>query len=416
MRSNSLAPNTQKTSLKARFLLSSLNALLLGSCFTVLLAGGSVWASPPSDAAKEEAAKVSIKDYLNENTAQGTVPAFGSDVSDLKDLFSKGQGNLLPPGGEKAEGCLSKDSMDCRAVQVIYDTHARPGWDESEYDAILSDRDHLLNKLPNLPSNGEEICETVTTVRPPQTDFAVCEETVAASTQSCFEGWIEKLDVSTLFACVARTGQKVRVECTADFVHTSQDYTCLQSPLQTCSVGEVVNVQSDYRYRCRTQKFLNKTYRCNRYLEVVGYAGCEAGSFFEAKSETSSHLGGDACNGGDVIELKYQCSQDLIPKIRLETNIKNEKNFSFEVQAADFESEHYFSNCRGIWKGKTRCTGVNCTSEIQMDIYVNPKNWKYSGSLKKTFSFQRNADSVTEDKWRVTCVSEDGTTIEERDE
>lgn len=399
-------------SLLTRLKLVSTFILLLTSAF-FLFHAGIVLATPATDAAKEEAAKVAIKDFLNENAAQSTIPAFGADVTELKDLFSKGQGNLLVPGGDKAEGCLSKNAPDCQAVQVIYDTHLRPGRDESEFDGILSDRDHLLQKVPSLPSGGDEICETVTTVRPPQTDFAVCEETQNASTQSCFEGWIEKLDVSTLFACVARTGQKLRVECLADYVHTSQDYTCLHAPLQSCSVGEVVSVQSDYRYRCRTQKFLNKTYRCNRYLEVVGYAGCQLGSFFEAKSETSSHLGQDACNGGDVIELKYQCSEDLIPKIRLETNVKNEKNFSFEVQASDFESEYLFSNCKGVWKGRTRCTGVNCTSEIQMDIYTNPKNWTFSGTLKKNFSFQRTTDSVSADKWRVTCVSEDGSVIEE---
>lgn len=84
----------------------------------------------------------------------------------------------------------------------------RPGWEESDFDNILADRDHLLNKVPDLPPNGGEICETITTTRPPQTDLAVCEETTVGSTaQSCFEGWTEKLDVSTLFECIARTGK-----------------------------------------------------------------------------------------------------------------------------------------------------------------------------------------------------------------
>lgn len=368
--------------------------------------------NPAMEAAKEEAAKLAIKDILTESSASQSVPNYGADVSHLKDLFSKGQGNLLIPGGDKAEGCLSQTSMDCRAVQVIYDTHHRPGWDESEFDKILGDREHLLGNLPQVPSNGQEICETVTTTRPPQTDFAVCEESEVGNTQSCFEGWAEKLDISTLFQCIARTGQKVRVECTSDYVQTAQDYTCLHAPLQTCRVGEEVKVQSNFRYQCKTQEFVDKTYRCNRYLEVVGYAGCELGKFFEAKSETSSHLGNDACNGGDIIELKYQCSTDLVPKLRLETNVKNSANFAFEVQAQDFSSEHYFSNCKGVWTGKTRCTGVNCTSEIKMDIYVKPGEWKYSGSLSKVFSFQKTADGVTVDKWRTSCVSEDGKTVE----
>ncbi len=388
---------------------------LICSALVVLLCA-QVWAydkQSAMDAAKEEAAKLSIKDILTESSAAGTVPEYGADVSELKDLFAKGQGNLLTPGSSKADGCLSQTSMDCRAVQVIYDTHSRPGWDESEFDNILADRDHLLNKLPEIPPNGGEICETITTTRPPQTDFAVCEEaTVGSTTSSCFEGWIEKLDVSTLFECIARTGKKLTVECLADYNETSQDYTCLHAPLQTCHVGETVQIQSSYQYLCKTQQFTQNTYRCNRYLEVVGYAGCEIGKFFEAASETSFSLGKDTCNGGDVIELKYQCSNDLIPKLRIETNVKNSANFGFDIQAADFQSEHYFSNCKGVWTGKTRCTGVNCTVEIKMDIYTRPGKWDYSGSISKRFSFQKNANDVSLDKWRTSCVSADGKVVE----
>ena len=171
-------------------MLSIFPRALISSALLMLLSSpaGAYDKQSAMDAAKEEAAKLSIKDILTESSASGTVPEFGSDVSELKDLFAKGQGNLLTPGSSKADGCLSQTSMDCRAVQVIYDTHSRPGWEESDFDNILADRDHLLNKVPDLPSNGQKICETITTTRPPQTDFAVCEETtVGSSTQTCFE-------------------------------------------------------------------------------------------------------------------------------------------------------------------------------------------------------------------------------------
>lgn len=129
-------------------------------------------------------------------------------------------------------------------------------------------------------------------------------------------------------------------------------------------------------------------------------------------SETSSSLGKDACNGGDVIELKYQCSNDLIPRLRIETNVKNSANFGFEIQAADFQNEHYFSNCKGVWTGQTRCIGVNCTVDIKMDIYTRPGEWDYSGSIQKRFSFQKNVNDISLDKWRTTCVSDDGKVVE----
>ena len=260
-------------------MLSIFPRALISSALLMLLSSpaGAYDKQSAMDAAKEEATSARAEQQQmkgqaavlkeQESSASGTVPEFGSDVSELKDLFAKGQGNLLTPGSSKADGCLSQTSMDCRAVQVIYDTHSRPGWEESDFDNILADRDHLLNKVPDLPSNGQKICETITTTRPPQTDFAVCEETtVGSSTQSCFEGWTEKLDVSTLFECIARTGKKLTVECLADYNETSQDYTCLHTPPQTCHVGEKLQIQSTYQYRCKTQQFEQNTYRCNRYL------------------------------------------------------------------------------------------------------------------------------------------------------
>ena len=54
-------------------------------------------------AAKEEAAKLNLKDYISEGGASQVVPEFGSDVSDLTALFEKGQGSLLNPGSQKAD-------------------------------------------------------------------------------------------------------------------------------------------------------------------------------------------------------------------------------------------------------------------------------------------------------------------------
>ena len=122
-------------------MLSTLPRALISSALLMLLSSSAVAYDKQSamDAAKEEAARLSIKDILTESSASGTVPEYGSDVSELKDLFAKGQGNLLTPGSSKADGCLSQTSMDCRAVQVIYDTHSRPDWEESDFDNILAD-------------------------------------------------------------------------------------------------------------------------------------------------------------------------------------------------------------------------------------------------------------------------------------
>ena len=134
-----------------------LHALISSALLMVLSSpAGAYDKQSAMDAAKGEAAKLSIKDILTESSASGTVPEFGSDVSELKELFAKGQGNLLKPGTSKADGCLSQTSMDCRAVQVIYDTHSSPGWEESDFDNILADRDHLLNKLPELPTTARK--------------------------------------------------------------------------------------------------------------------------------------------------------------------------------------------------------------------------------------------------------------------
>mgnify|MGYP000752272108 FL=1 len=79
-----------------------LHALISSALLMVLSSpAGAYDKQSAMDAAKGEAAKLSIKDILTESSASGTVPEFGSDVSELKELFAKGQGNLLKPGTSK---------------------------------------------------------------------------------------------------------------------------------------------------------------------------------------------------------------------------------------------------------------------------------------------------------------------------
>lgn len=144
------------------------------------------------NAAKDAAAGVSIKNILTTGSSTQTVPGYGSDVSELKNLFNKGQGDLLGPGQIKADGCLDKSSMDCRAVQVIYDTNSHPSWPESDFDQILGDRDHVLagaqKPHPDISDSNEIICETITTTTPPQYEYTACEETTGVITEQCFSG------------------------------------------------------------------------------------------------------------------------------------------------------------------------------------------------------------------------------------
>lgn len=389
---------------------------LVVSTLLALIASISLAATPGMEEAKEVASSFNAKDFINEG-ATTNVPSFGADVTDLKELFGKGQGNLLTPGASKAEGCLSQDSMDCRAVQMIYETNSNPKWPEKDFDDMLADRDHFMGNLGTLPPNAGvggsgTVCETITTTHPPLTDFAVCEESIqGVSTQSCIAGWVEKLDITTLFSCIARTGLKTTVQCSADYVNTSQNYTCTQAPSQTCSMGTKVQIDSQYLYGCKTQHFNNKTYRCNKVLSVVGYPGCQPGNFQSAKTEDHSGLGRDDCNGGDTLELKYQCSSDEVPTIRIETNVKNAANFGFEVKALSFYEDRKFSNgCRGVWSGTTKCTGVDCITTVNMDMYV--PNGSYSGSLRKEFAYKTYSHSGTRDQWTMTCVDAEGRTVE----
>ncbi len=368
------------------------------------------------DAAKEAASAVSVKDLLDSQNASSTVPGYGSDVSDLTALYNKGQGDLLGPGGIKAEGCLEKDTMDCRAVQVIYDTGTRPSWPESDFDDLLAGRDDVITNLPDripgLEGDGE-FCETITTVQPALHEYEVCEETSGGSTESCFSGWAEKLEVTTLFQCVNRTQSTKNVTCSRPFVTSIQNYSCVEAPRQTCAVGEVVSVDSRYAYQCETNFFQARTYRCNKVLEVSGVGGCEEGSFHEAEISDDDHLGRDNCDGGDKISLSYACSTDEVPTIRIATNVKGNPDFSFEVKQNDFVEERQFSNCLGRWTGKTRCSGVNCITEVTMDVHYKSGNgYKYSGSLSKTFAYQTYRHDREVDNWRVSCTLEDGYTLE----
>lgn len=357
--------------------------------------------------AKELANQFKGSSFVNSSGAESVVPNYNQDVSELEKLFSKGQGNLLAPGQIKADQCLDLTSPDCLAVQTIYDTSKRPGWDLSDLDSILADRDQLIGSVNKLPGNDNDVtCETITTTTPPQTQFATCEQMEGATPESCFNGWVEKLDVTTLFQCIKRSGQIKEVSCLADYVSNSADYLCTLAPQQTCSVGTVVDISSKYRYQCQQQHFSQKSYRCNKVLKIEGFAGCEPGSMQKAQS-SSDALGKDACNGGDTVELSYACSDQKVPLLRVETNVKGAANFGFDIQADHFEVEKTFSNCKGIWSGQTDCTGVNCTSRITMKVYYQKNGqFHYSGSLSKVFSYQTFSHDVLTEKWETTCASE----------
>ena len=246
------------------------------------------------NAAKDAAAGVSIKNILTTGSSTQTVPGYGSDVSELKNLFNKGQGNLLGPGQIKADCCLDKSSMDCRAVQVIYDTNSRPSWPESDFDQILGDRDHVLagaqKPHPDISDSNEIICETITTTTPPQYEYTACEETTGVITEQCFSGWTEQLEITSLFKCINRTGNVKNITCTNPYVSSVQNYTCLEAPRQSCQIGINIDVESEYVYQCSKQLIQAKTYRCNKVLSVVATPGCEIGKMQQAQAEDHSGL------------------------------------------------------------------------------------------------------------------------------
>lgn len=382
-----------------------------------IAANGKMNKEDAMNAAKDAAAGVSIKNILTTGSSTQTVPGYGSDVSELKNLFNKGQGNLLGPGQIKADCCLDKSSMDCRAVQVIYDTNSRPSWPESDFDQILGDRDHVLagaqKPHPDISDSNEIICETITTTTPPQYEYTACEETTGVITEQCFSGWTEQLEITSLFKCINRTGNVKNITCTNPYVSSVQNYTCLEAPRQSCQIGINIDVESEYVYQCSKQLIQAKTYRCNKVLSVVATPGCEIGKMQQAQAEDHSGLGTDECNGGDIVSLKYACSKDEIPSIRIETNVKNSANFGFEVKALDFDEEREFSNCKGRWTGKTRCVGSSCTTEVKMDVYYKKKNqFVRSGSLSKVFGYQTYSHGAEIDQWTMSCVLEESSTVE----
>lgn len=369
------------------------------------------------EAASDTAARVSIKDILSESSSAGTVPGYGSDVSEQTALFNKGQGDLLAPGKVKADGCLDKSSMDCRAVQVIYDTNSRPSWPESEFDDLLNNRDEVISGAqkphPDISEDSSVTCETITTEIPPQYEYATCEESNSVTTEQCFSGWAEKLEITTLFSCIKRTGAVKNITCSNPYVASIQNYTCLEAPRASCQVGISADVNAKHVYECSRQSVQAKTYRCNKVLSVVGTPGCEEGKYQEALSEDHSGLGSDDCNGGDIVKLRYACSKDEVPTIRIETNVKNAANFAFDVKALNFSEEREFSNCKGRWTGKTSCIGSTCTTDVKMEIFYKNKNqFVYSGSLSKVFGYQKYSLTSQIDQWKMTCELDEGATVE----
>ena len=66
---------------------------------------------------------------------------FVGDTSDLSSLRPEsGMGDLLTPGADKANGCLSKNDPECLAVQLVYQGGAnKPELSDEEKDKILGE-------------------------------------------------------------------------------------------------------------------------------------------------------------------------------------------------------------------------------------------------------------------------------------
>jgi conjugal transfer mating pair stabilization protein TraN len=361
-------------------------------------------------AAAKEAAKGNTTVSITQNAANtALVPGADSDVSDLEALFDKGQGNILAPGASETEKCLASSTETCQAVQVVLEAGSSPSWDERDFDDILAGKDSVIGAVEGLPAPDTGVaCETIKTEIPPQVQYATCDTREGLTKESCFSGWTQEVTFEALFTCIDRQVKTTYITCSEPYVASIQDFTCLEAPLAACTEGVEVDVTGDYLYECASQTYKKGTYTCNRVLAAVGYEGCTAGTYQTAEATDGSHLGKDPCDGGDSIYLSYACGDANPPTLRIETNVKNAANFGFEVASLDFEVERDFSNCRGKWTGKTRCSGVNCTSTVTMDVfYKKGYGVVYSGSLTKVFAFTTQTHDSDRDVWQDTCVGMD---------
>jgi conjugal transfer mating pair stabilization protein TraN len=360
-------------------------------------------------AAKDTAAGNSTVSLVQDASNTALVPGAGSDVSDLEALFEKGQGNILAPGAAETEKCLASATETCQAVQVVLETGSAPSWDEREFDSLLAGKDTVIGSVGGLPAPETGVaCETIKTEIPPQVQYATCDSREGAAEESCFSGWTQEVSFEALFTCIDRQVKTTYVTCNEPFVASVQNFTCLEAPLASCTEGASLLVESAFLYECAEQSYKKGSYTCNRVLTAVGYEGCAEGSFQKAEASDDEHLGKDPCNGGDAIYLSYACGDAEPPTLRIETNVKNAENFGFEVSSLDFEVERDFSNCRGKWTGRTRCSGVNCTSTVTMDVwYKRGYGTVYSGSLTKVFAFTTKTHDTERDVWQDTCVGID---------
>lgn len=289
------------------------------------------------NAAQQAASGVKPSAFITTESASNTVSGFGSDVSDIEKHFAKGQGDLLSPGGEKVAECLSGTSMECRAVQAVLDAGTHPCFPDTEFEDLLAGADFVKGETDKLPGDSSGVvCETITTTTPPSTEFQTCENTVNGKYENCFSGWSSSMEFETLFKCISRTQKVHEITCRNPYVTSVGEYTCVEAPRQSCTVGTEVSVKSDYVYRCQNQTYAKETYRCNKVLDVVGFGRCEPGKMQTAQVDDPSHLGNDPCDGGDMILAKFACSDAMPPLLRIETNVKNAANFGFDIPGDGF--------------------------------------------------------------------------------
>lgn len=320
---------------------------------------------------------------INLNSAKQTIPN-ASNKPPEADYFQDGQTVPAPAGSNKITTCRSSDTIECEAVNfVAQNPSVRP-------QIHIDKNDPMLVKARQAAANADEMFKSL---------------------------GINK----TNNECVTKTE-------TTPGVYTDQ--TCsnaLETTTDQCTMGRIVNINSDSNFQCDQTINATETLSCLRSPNITTSikATCTLGE--EVRAEFASGvLGGDDCWGGDKLVFSYICEMTDSPKV----NIHILRDVNGQFPDSDPSTVHLsnlppsintsgtFSNCKYDLRGSASCSLGQCSASYTADIsylvwkykldndgWVGYTDWQYSGSLVTNVPFKLYTKEATQVGWINQCTT-----------
>lgn len=160
---------------------------------------------------------------------------------------------------------------------------------------------------------------------------------------------------------------------------TYEENSCLSlrevEPNQ-CTMGRIVKTDGDSNFQCNQTVNAYETLKCKRTVAVsdcpagetdcIKQPTCSPGSLNNMSLQGASGMGGDACDGGDWLQVQWICSTDDNPSVRMLTNAKDSSPAGGNVANKSSLVRQVRGACYARFLNNTNCVDGKCSGTYTM--------------------------------------------------